>query len=135
MAARVLSSVVLLMVKWAHAAWRGAAAGLWHVLWLPALLLKSPLRTTLDKHAKHCAKQPQHLAVALVEPAIAYEHLANVVVWSVASNVKFISVWDARGQFAAQMSLTIQIIIKTLVRAEKLAQLRPGHCPPVTAAC
>ena len=97
MAAHFFSRLVLLLVAWTHAAWRGAAAGLRHVLSLPALLLKSPPRTTLEKHAKHCAKKPQHLAVALVEPEIAYEHLANVVVWSIASNVKFISVWDARG--------------------------------------
>ena len=94
---RILSSAVLLLVTWVHAAWRGAAAGLWHVLRLPAKLFKSPLRQTLDKHAKNCAKKPQHLAVALVESAVAFEHLANVVVWSVASNVKFISIWDAKG--------------------------------------
>ena len=53
----------------------------------------------VESRVKKLSKMPQHLCIAVLESHMSYSDLANLVVWSIAADIKFITLWDPKGVF------------------------------------
>ena len=94
----MLSGILLHLAHWLGALWRGVASGLSHVAAsTKAVFGLTKSRDAIVRFSKTLSKKPQHVGLAIVEPLLSFEHVANLVVWSVAADIKFISLWDAKG--------------------------------------
>ncbi|KAL4232498.1 ditrans [Mactra antiquata] len=64
---------------------------------IPMLSFSKPDNLTLQADARQLKKLPLHLGMIILENDISYSDLANVILWSAAMGISFISIYDTNG--------------------------------------
>ena len=60
---------------------------------------KKPPLGRIRNDARHLRKLPLHVGIVIVENEYSYRDIANVIVWSVALGISYISVYDINGRY------------------------------------
>ena len=62
-------------------------------------LFKKPPLGRIRSDARYLKKLPLHVGLVIVENEYSYRDIANVIVWSVALGISYISVYDINGMY------------------------------------
>ena len=67
------------------------------VISLTNLGLQAADAASVEARVRKLSKMPQHICISVLESRMSYDDLAHLVVWAIAADIKFITLWDAKG--------------------------------------
>ncbi len=74
-----------------------------------SVLSKKVAITKIRSDAKSLKKLPLHVGLVIAENEYSYSDLANIIVWSVALGISYISVYDINGEFDGHCFIEMKI--------------------------